>query len=109
MGLLINVKIDESLGDFWSEKCSKRTKKAVEYVACGMPIRCSKAPEFLPQYRRGCDPSLAQYRRETLHILYRVYLGDERGEALGPLPPEHGIDQQVEFVGDFVERQRVFW
>src|SRR5205823_3248894 len=30
------------------------------------------------------------------------------GEALSPLPPEHGIDQQVEFVGDLVECHRVF-
>ena len=31
--LLINTKIDESPGDFWSEKRPKRIKKAVEYVS----------------------------------------------------------------------------
>ncbi len=58
--------------------------------------------------RHGRGVCLTQHLRETLHILYCVHLGDQRGEALSPLPPEHGIDQQVEFVGDFVERHRVF-
>src|SRR5919108_584834 len=69
-----------------------------------LPSRCM--PKFFRAIR--CSFSLAQQRRETLHVLERVDLGDERGEALGPLPPEHGIDQQVEFVGDFVQRHRVF-
>lgn len=42
---------------------------------------------------------LAQQLREALHVLYRVHLCDQRGEALSPVPPEHGIDQHMECVG----------
>ena len=56
----------------------------------------------------GRGPCFTQHLRETLDIFECVHLGDQRGKALSPLPPEHRIDQQVEFVGDFVERHRVF-